>query len=197
MHLLYPDHRMVGNIYLDGQNILSYDLNQLRRRVGMVFQKPTAFPMTIFQNIAFGIKLHESLPHKLLTERVEQALTHAGLWDEVKDKLYDSALALSGGQQQRLCIARAIAIKPEVLLLDEPTSSLDPIATDKVENLLHSLKNEYTLLMVTHNLQQAHRVSDYTAYLYMGNLIEHNQTNVMFSHAQHGATRDYISGKFG
>ena len=197
MHLLYPEHQMVGEVFLDGQDILSYDLNQLRRRVGMVFQKPTAFPMSIFQNIAFGIKLHECLSRKGLTERVEEALSHAGLWDEVKDKLHDSALTLSGGQQQRLCIARAIAIKPEVLLLDEPTSSLDPIATDKVEHLLHSLKQEYTLLMVTHNLQQAHRVSDYTAYLYMGNLIEHDKTDIIFSHAKHVATRDYISGKFG
>ena len=197
MHILYPDHKMSGNIYLDEVNILDYDLNDLRQKIGMVFQKPTTFPMSIFQNIAFGINLHESLSRKDLNERVQWALEHAGLWDEVKDKLSQSGLSLSGGQQQRLCIARAIAIKPNVLLLDEPTSSLDPVATDKIETLIHSLKNDYTIMMVTHNLQQAHRVSDYTAYLYMGSLIEYDKTDKIFNSPCHQATMDYVSGKFG
>jgi phosphate transport system ATP-binding protein len=197
MHILYPDHKMTGDIFIDDVHILEYDLNDLRQKVGMVFQKPTTFPMSIFNNIAFGINLHESLSRKDLIERVQWALEQAGLWDEVKDKLSQSGLSLSGGQQQRLCIARAIAIKPNVLLLDEPTSSLDPVATDKIETLIHSLKNNYTIIMVTHNLQQAHRVSDYTAYMYMGSLIEFNDTQAIFNAPSQQATMDYVSGKFG
>lgn len=197
MHLLYPEHQMTGEIEMDGLNLLQYDLNALRQRVGMVFQKPTTFPMSIFNNIAFGIKLHESLSNAQLKERVEWALHHAGLWDEVKDKLQESGYSLSGGQQQRLCIARTIAIKPSVLLLDEPTSSLDPGATDKIEDLIHLLKHEFTIIIVTHNLQQAHRISDYTAHLHMGELIECDKTEKIFNHAEHQLTQDFVIGKFG
>ena len=197
MHLLYPGHRMSGEIQMDGINLLQYDLNELRQKVGMVFQKPTTFPMSIFNNIAFGVKLHESLSQVQLRQRVEWALHHAGLWDEVKDKLQESGYSLSGGQQQRLCIARAIAIKPNILLLDEPTSSLDPMATDKIEQLIHLLKNEFTIIMVTHNLQQAHRISDYTAHLHMGELVEYGKTQQLFKQAKQQITRDFVTGKFG
>lgn len=197
MHLLYPNNLMEGEILLDNINILTHDVNQLRAKIGMVFQKPTPFPMSIYNNIAYGVKLHERLNGSELSDRVEWALREAALWDEVKDKLYKSGLGLSGGQQQRLCIARAIAVKPEVLLLDEPTSSLDPLATDKIESLVHTLKREYTIIVVTHNMQQAARISDYTAYLYLGELIEFDNTEVIFKSASQQMTRDYVSGKFG
>jgi phosphate transport system ATP-binding protein len=197
MHLLYPNNRMEGEILLDNINILTQDVYQLRAQIGMVFQKPTPFPMSIFNNVAYGVKLHENLKSSDLSERVEWALREAALWDEVKDKLHASGLSLSGGQQQRLCIARAIAVKPEVLLLDEPTSSLDPLATDKIESLVHALKREYTIIVVTHNLQQAARISDYTAYLYLGELVEFDTTEVIFNSASQQMTRDYVSGKFG
>jgi phosphate transport system ATP-binding protein len=197
MHLLYPGHRMSGEVQMDGINLLQYDLNELRQKVGMVFQKPTTFPMSIFNNIAFGVKLHESLSQVQLRQRVEWALHHSGLWDEVKDKLQQSGYSLSGGQQQRLCIARTIAIKPNILLLDEPTSSLDPMATDKIEQLIHLLKNEFTIIMVTHNLQQAHRISDYTAHLHMGELVEYGKTQQLFKQAKQQITRDFVTGKFG
>ena len=197
MHLLNVDTRLEGTILFDGKNILAQDLNHIRAKIGMVFQKPTPFPMSIFNNVAFGIRLHESLSHKELANRVEWALTHAGLWDEVKDRLKQSGLGLSGGQQQRLCIARALAIQPEILLLDEPTSSLDPLATIKIEKLIHTLKKEYTIIIVTHNMQQAVRVSDYTGYMYLGELVEFNTTQHIFHGASQQATRDYVDGKFG
>jgi phosphate transport system ATP-binding protein len=196
---LYPGLRCVGEILLDGENILSkkQNLNQLRARVGMVFQVPTSFPMSIFDNIAFGIKLYEDLNRRRLTERVEAALRQAALWDEVKDKLHQSGTSLSGGQQQRLCIARCISVKPDVILLDEPCSGLDPISTGRIEDLIADLKNAYTIVIVTHNMQQAARVSDYTAYMYLGELIEFNDTDTIFTHPAKKATEDYITGKFG
>lgn len=197
MNTLYHDHKITGEILLDNININEEDSNQLRRKVGMVFQKPTPFPMSILQNVAFGIKLHERLKRRDLEERIEWALNEAGLWDEVKDKLNQSGLSLSGGQQQRLCIARAIAIKPEILLLDEPTSSLDPVGTNKIEALIHTLKKEYTIIIVTHNMQQAARVSDYTAFMHMGELIEVDKTDVIFHSPMQQATQDYIAGKYG
>ncbi|HXP30219.1 MAG TPA: phosphate ABC transporter ATP-binding protein PstB [Stellaceae bacterium] len=196
---LYPDQRAAGEVRIDGQNILDagQDLNLLRARVGMVFQKPTPFPMSIYDNIAFGIRLYERLSTSELDERVEQALRRAGLWDEVKDKLKQNGLSLSGGQQQRLCIARAIAVKPEVLLLDEPASALDPISTQRVEELIAELKSDYCIVIVTHNMQQAARTSDYTAFMYIGELIEFDETEAIFTHPQKRQTEDYITGRFG
>ena len=199
MYSLYPGQRAEGQINLYGENILDpkQDLNLLRARVGMVFQKPTPFPMSIYDNIAFGVKLYENLSRSEMDDRVEWALTKAALWGEVKDKLGQSGLSLSGGQQQRLCIARSVAVKPSVILLDEPTSALDPISTAKVEELVHELKGEYTVAIVTHNMQQAARVSDYTAYMYLGELIEFGQTEQIFMKPTRQETEDYITGRFG
>lgn len=196
---LYPHQRAEGDILLDGRNILDRheNLNKLRARVGMVFQKPTPFPMSIYDNIAFGVKLYERLTRSQMNERVEWALQKTALWDEVKDKLKHSGTELSGGQQQRLCIARAIAVKPEVVLLDEPTSALDPISTLKIEELVNELKNDYTIIIVTHNMQQAARVSDYTAFMYLGRLVEFNDTNRLFTNPESKQTEDYITGRFG
>jgi phosphate transport system ATP-binding protein len=196
---LYPGQRAEGQILLNGQNILArqQDVNLLRAKVGMVFQKPTPFPMSIFDNIAFGVRLYESLNARDMAERVEWSLRKAALWDEVKDKLNQSGLSLSGGQQQRLCIARTVAVKPEVLLLDEPTSALDPISTAKVEELVNELKADYTIAIVTHNMQQAARISDYTAYMYLGELIEFGATDQIFIKPAKKATEDYITGRFG
>ena len=199
MYSLYPGQRAVGQIKLYGQDILDpgQDLNLLRARVGMVFQKPTPFPMSIYDNIAFGVRLYEKLNRSDMDDRVEWALSKAAIWNEVKDKLGQSGLSLSGGQQQRLCIARGIAVKPSVLLLDEPTSALDPISTGKVEELISTLKNDYTVVIVTHNMQQAARVSDYTAYMYLGELIEFGQTEAIFMKPKRQETEDYITGRFG
>ncbi len=199
MFELYPEQRAEGEILLEGQNILDTreDVSLVRAKIGMVFQKPTPFPMSIYDNIAFGIKLYEKLPRAELDDRIEWALTKTALWDEVKDKLNQSGMSLSGGQQQRLCIARGIAIKPEVLLLDEPTSALDPISTAKVEELVIELKRDYTVAIVTHNMQQAARVSDYTAYMYLGELIEFGDTNQIFLKPKRQETEDYITGRFG
>jgi len=199
MYELYPKLRAEGQVYLDGNNILDarQDLNLLRAKVGMVFQKPTPFPMSIYDNIAFGIKLYDRLSKSEMDDRVQWALQKAALWNEVKDKLNQSGSSLSGGQQQRLCIARGIAVKPEVLLLDEPCSALDPISTARIEELVNELKTEYTIVMVTHNMQQAARVSDYTAYMYLGELIEVGDTNTMFTKPSRVETEDYITGKFG
>jgi len=199
MYDLYPGHRATGEIMLNGNNILDQrqDVISLRATVGMVFQKPTPFPMSIYENIAFGVKLYERPSRGEMDERVEWALRQAALWDEAKDKLKQSGLSLSGGQQQRLCIARAIAVKPEVLLLDEPTSALDPISTAKIEELLNELKADYTIAIVTHNMQQAARVSDYTAYMYLGELIEFDITDKIFINPGKKETEDYITGRFG
>jgi phosphate transport system ATP-binding protein len=199
MYDLYPGQRAEGEILFDGQNILDpkQDLNLLRSRVGMVFQKPTPFPMSIYDNIAFGVRLYEKLSRSDMDERVEWALQKAAIWDEVKNKLNQSGLSLSGGQQQRLCIARGIAVKPSILLLDEPTSALDPISTGKVEELVHTLKSEYTVVIVTHNMQQAARVSDYTAYMYLGELMEFGETDQIFMKPARQETEDYITGRFG
>ncbi len=199
MFELYPEQRTEGEILLDGQNILNkkLDVSLIRAKIGMVFQKPTPFPMSIYDNIAFGVKLFESLPRAEMDERVEWALKKAALWTEVKDKLGQSGSGLSGGQQQRLCIARGIAIKPEVLLLDEPCSALDPISTGKIEELIHELKADYTVLIVTHNMQQAARCSDYTAYMYLGDLIEFGRTADVFTKPKRKDTEDYITGRFG
>jgi len=196
---LYPKQRSVGEILLDGENILDrkYDLNRLRARVGMVFQKPTPFPMTIYENIAFGVRLYERLSRHDMLERVEWALRKAALWDEVKDMLQRDGTQLSGGQQQRLCIARAIAVKPDVLLLDEPASALDPISTLKVEELIAELKNDYTIVIVTHNMMQAARVSDRTAFMYLGKLIEYDNTDTIFTNPSVKETEDYITGRYG
>jgi len=196
---MYPGHRTSGEIMLDGENILTrnVDLNHLRAKVGMVFQKPTPFPMSIFDNIAFGVKMHEKLGRHEMHSRVEWALKKAALWDEVKDKLHQSGTALSGGQQQRLCIARAVAVKPEVLLLDEPASALDPISTLKIEELINELKTDYTIVIVTHNMQQAARISDNTAFLYMGKLVEYDDTNTIFTAPSRKETEDYITGRYG
>ena len=196
---LYPKQIAKGEVLLDGKNILDrhYDLNHLRARVGMVFQKPTPFPMSIYENVAFGVRLYERLSRRLMEERVEWALRKAALWDEVKDKLHRDGTQISGGQQQRLCIARAVAVKPEVLLLDEPASALDPISTSKVEELIAELKSDYTIVIVTHNMQQAARVSDYTAFLYLGKLIEYNSTSTIFTNPTHKETEDYITGRYG
>lgn len=199
MYDLYPKLRAEGQILLNGNNILDpkVDLNVLRARVGMVFQKPTPFPMSIYDNIMFGVKLYENLSRSEMDDRVEWALQKAALWNEVKDKLKQSGLGLSGGQQQRLCIARAVAVKPEVVLLDEPTSALDPISTAHIEELVHELKRDYTIAIVTHNMQQAARVSDRTAYMYLGELIEVGPTDEIFTKPSKKETEDYITGKFG
>jgi len=199
MYSLYPGQRAEGQINLYGDNVLDakQDLNLLRARVGMVFQKPTPFPMSIYDNIAFGVKLYENLSRSEMDDRVEWALSKAAIWNEVKDKLGQSGLSLSGGQQQRLCIARTVAVKPKVILLDEPTSALDPISTTKVEELVHELKSDYTVAIVTHNMQQAARVSDYTAYMYLGELMEFGQTEQIFMKPARQETEDYITGRFG
>ncbi len=199
MYSLYPGQRATGEILLNDRNVLDSrtDLNTLRAKVGMVFQKPTPFPMSIYDNIAFGVRLYENLSGRQMDERVEWALTKAAMWEESKDKLKQSGMALSGGQQQRLCIARAVSVKPEVLLLDEPTSALDPISTAKIEELISELKNDYTIAIVTHNMQQAARVSDYTAYMYLGELIEFSATDEIFLKPKRKETEDYITGRFG
>ncbi len=199
MYALYPEQRAEGEVLLDGKNLLAndIDLNDLRARVGMVFQKATPFPMSVYENVAFGVHLHEDLTRAQTDDRVEWALRKAALWDEVKDKLQQSGMSLSGGQQQRLCIARGIAVQPEILLLDEPTSALDPISTGRIEELIHDLKQEFTIVMVTHNMQQAARVSDYTAYMYLGELIEFGRTDDLFIKPKIKATEDYITGRFG
>ena len=199
MYALYPGQEAKGEIVVDGENILSprQDLNRLRGKVGMVFQKPTPFPMSIYDNIAFGVRLYENLPSREMEERVEWALRKAALWDEVKDKLQQSGMSLSGGQQQRLCIARGIAVRPEVVLLDEPCSALDPISTARIEELISELKSDYTIVIVTHNMQQAARVSDYTAYMYLGELMEFDVTDTIFIKPKRKETEDYITGRFG
>lgn len=199
MYDLYPGMRAEGEIVLDGENILDkkVDVNLLRARVGMVFQKPTPFPMSIYDNVAFGVKLYEKLSKSEMDDRVEWALQKAALWNEVKDKLKASGLSLSGGQQQRLCIARGVATRPEVLLLDEPTSALDPISTGAIEDLIDDLKNDYTIAIVTHNMQQAARCSDYTVYMYLGDMIEMGETNQIFTNPTQKATEDYITGRYG
>jgi phosphate transport system ATP-binding protein len=196
---LYPNQTATGEVLVDGQNILSpgLDLNLVRSKIGMVFQKPTPFPMSIHDNITFGIKLYERLPKSELDDRVESALRRAALWDEVKDKLRQSGLGLSGGQQQRLCIARAIAVQPEILLLDEPASALDPISTQRIEELIAELKSDYCIAIVTHNMQQAARSSDYTAFMYLGELVEFDETERIFTHPRERRTEDYITGRFG
>ena len=196
---LYPGQRAVGEVVLDGENILSskLDTNLLRSRVGMVFQKPTPFPMTIYDNVAFGIKLYERMPRSELDGRIEDALQRAALWGEVKDKLRESGLSLSGGQQQRLCIARTVATRPEVILLDEPCSALDPISTAKIEELIDELSADYTIVIVTHNMQQASRTSDHTAFMYLGELIEFGPTEKIFTAPDKKQTEQYITGRFG
>ena len=199
MYDLYPGQRAAGDVEFDGDDILSpkQDVNLLRSRVGMVFQKPTPFPMTIYDNIAFGIRLYEKLSRSETDGRVEHALRRAALWEEVKDKLNVNGLSLSGGQQQRLCIARTVAVKPEVILFDEPCSALDPISTAKIEELIDELKQDYTIVIVTHNMQQAARVSDFTAFMYLGSLIETGETQTIFTAPSDKRTQDYITGRFG
>lgn len=199
IYAIYPGQRASGEVLLDGKNVLdpAYPLQHLRTRIGMVFQKPVPFPMTIFENVAWGIRHHERLSKADMAQRVEQALRRAALWGEVKDKLGHSALGLSGGQQQRLCIARGIALRPEVLLLDEPTSALDPIATGRIEQLIEEIKHDYTIVIVTHNMQQAARISDRTAFMYLGELIEFDATEKIFTQPSQRKTEDYISGRFG
>jgi phosphate transport system ATP-binding protein len=199
IYSLYPNQRAEGEVLLDGRNILDpgQDLNLLRSRVGMVFQKPTPFPMSIYDNIAFGVRLFENLPRADVEERVQSALRRAAIWDEVKDKLTANGLSLSGGQQQRLCIARTVALRPEVILLDEPCSALDPISTAKIEELIDELKSDYTIAIVTHNMQQAARVSDFTAFMYLGELVEFDTTSKMFTSPSDRRTQDYITGRFG
>jgi len=199
MYDLYPGQRAEGEVLLDGENVLSkdLDLNLLRSRVGMVFQKPTPFPMSIYDNIAFGIRLYEKLPKSEMDGRVETALKRSAIWNEVKDKLQASGLSLSGGQQQRLCIARTVAIKPEVILFDEPCSALDPISTAKIEELIDELGGDYTIAIVTHNMQQAARVSRYTAFMYLGEMVEFNETNDIFTSPRDKRTQDYVTGRFG
>ncbi len=199
MYDLYPGQRAEGEVLLDGENILdpAIDLNALRARVGMIFQKPTPFPMSIYENIAFGIRLYEKLSRADMDQRVEAALRGAALWDEVKDKLHTSGLGLSGGQQQRLCIARSVAVQPEVILFDEPCSALDPISTAKVEELIEELASQYTIAIVTHNMQQAVRVSDDTAFMYLGELVEFGDTDEIFNKPREKRTQDYITGRFG
>ena len=199
MYSLYPEQRAEGEVLIDGENLLTRnsDLPLIRARIGMVFQKPTPFPMSIYDNIAFGVRLYESLSKRQMDERVEWALRKGALWEEVKDKLRQGGTSLSGGQQQRLCIARCIAVKPEVLLLDEPTSALDPISTARIEELITELKRDFTIVIVTHNMQQAARVSDYTAYMYLGELIEVGRTESIFIKPQKRETEDYITGRFG
>ena len=199
MYSLYPGQRAEGEVLLDGQNVISagYDLNELRAKVGMVFQKPTPFPMTIRDNIAFGIKLHEKLSKSQMDERIEWALSRAAIWDEVKDRLDSSAMGLSGGQQQRLCIARTIAVRPEVILFDEPTSALDPISTLKVEELIDELKRDFTIAIVTHNMQQAARCADQVAFFYLGELVECAPAAQLFTAPREKRTQEYITGRFG
>ncbi len=199
MYDLYPNQRAEGEVLLDGENILSpeIDVNLLRSRIGMVFQKPTPFPMSIYENIAFGIRLYERVSKSEMDDRVRAALEGAALWNEVKDKLHASGLSLSGGQQQRLCIARTVAIHPEVILLDEPASALDPISTAKIEELIDDLSEQYTIAIVTHNMQQAARVSEYTAFMYLGELIEFDRTRRVFTSPEKKQTQDYITGRFG
>lgn len=199
MYELYPKLRVEGKILLDGNDIHApeQDINMLRAKVGMVFQKPTPFPMSIYDNVAFGVKLYENLTKNEMNDRVEWALQKAAIWNEVKDKLDQSGSSLSGGQQQRLCIARGVAVKPNVLLLDEPCSALDPISTSRIEELINELKKDYTIVIVTHNMQQAARVSDYTAYMYLGELIEYGDTDNIFTRPTRKETEDYITGKFG
>jgi phosphate transport system ATP-binding protein len=199
MYDLYPNQHATGEVLFDGVNILSpkQDLNLLRARVGMVFQKPTPFPMSIYENIAFGIRLYEKLPKSEIDGRVETSLRRAALWDEVKDKLNANGQSLSGGQQQRLCIARTVAVRPEVILFDEPCSALDPISTAKIEELIDELTDDYTIAIVTHNMQQAARVSEFTAFMYLGELIEYDATSKMFTAPQDQRTQDYITGRFG
>jgi phosphate transport system ATP-binding protein len=199
MYDLYPKQRAQGEVMLDGENILDprVDVNLLRSRVGMVFQKPTPFPMSIYENIAFGIRLYEKLSKSALDARVEEALRGAALWQEVKDQLHKSGLGLSGGQQQRLCIARSVAVQPEVILFDEPCSALDPISTAKVEELIDELSERYTIAIVTHNMQQAVRVSDFTAFMYLGEIIEFGETDAVFTAPREKRTQDYITGRFG
>ena len=199
MYALYPEQRAEGELIVDGDNLVStnQDVSLIRAKIGMVFQKPTPFPMSIYDNIAFGVKLFEKLGKAEMDERVQWALTKAALWNEVKDKLNQSGTGLSGGQQQRLCIARGIAIRPEVLLLDEPCSALDPISTAKVEELITELRQDYTVVIVTHNMQQAARCSDYTAYMYLGDLVEFGPTEQLFFKPQRKETEDYITGRFG
>jgi len=196
---LYGDQRATGEVLLDGENILSpgCDLMELRRKVGMIFQKPTPFPMSIFDNVAYGLKMHYRLSRGELADRVEDALSRAALWDEVKDHLRQPGTAISGGQQQRLCIARALAVEPEILLMDEPTSAIDPIATARIEELVNTLKATYTIVIVTHNMQQAARVSDYTAFFYQGHIVEFGPTQRIFTTPTNKQTEDYITGRFG
>ena len=199
IYSLYPEQRAEGEIVLDGRNILSpsIDVNELRSRIGMVFQKPTPFPMSIYDNVAFGLRLYEKLPNGEVQRRVEEALTKAALWDEVKDKLREPGMGLSGGQQQRLCIARTIAQRPEVILFDEPTSALDPISTGKIEELIEHLRTEFTIVIVTHNMQQAARISQFTAFMYLGRLVEFGPTTKIFLNPSVPQTQDYITGRFG
>jgi phosphate transport system ATP-binding protein len=199
MYDLYPNQRATGHVTLDNEDILSpsQDLNLLRAKVGMVFQKPTPFPMTIYENIAFGIRLYERISKSELDDRIRHCLERAALWDEVKDKMHANGLSLSGGQQQRLCIARTVAVRPEVILLDEPCSALDPISTAKIEELIDELKDDYTIVIVTHNMQQAARVSDFTAFMYLGELVEFGETTTMFTSPSDRRTQDYITGRFG
>jgi phosphate transport system ATP-binding protein len=199
MYSLYPGQRAEGEVLLDGENLLdaSVDLNELRSKIGMVFQKPTPFPMTIYENIAFGVRLHEKLSKAEMDQRVEWALTRAAIWTEVKDRLQASAMGLSGGQQQRLCIARTIAVRPEVILFDEPTSALDPISTLKIEELIDELKRDFTIAIVTHNMQQAARCADQVAFFYLGELIEVAPAAAMFTAPKHPKTQEYITGRFG
>ncbi len=196
---LYKDQRITGDVLLDGKSIFDPSVNilELRRRVGMIFQKPTPFPMTVFDNVAYGLKMHYSMPGSELEARVEAALKSAALWDEVADKLNKPGSALSGGQQQRLCIARAIAVEPDVLLMDEPTSAIDPIATQKIEELIEQLKTKFTIVIVTHNMQQAARISDHTAFFYKGRIIEHGETKQIFTNPVEKKTEEYITGRFG
>ncbi|MDR2016146.1 MAG: phosphate ABC transporter ATP-binding protein PstB, partial [Burkholderiales bacterium] len=199
MYSLYPGQRAEGHLYIDGEDALAKDVDlvDLRKRVGMVFQKPTPFPMSIYDNIAYGVRLHERLSRSEMDERIEWALKKAALWSEVKDILKREGTSLSGGQQQRLCIARGIAVRPRVLLLDEPTSALDPISTSRIEELISELRGEFTIVIVTHNMQQAARVSDYTAYMYLGELIEYDKTDTIFVKPAKKETEDYITGRFG
>jgi len=199
IYSLYPEQRAEGEILLDGENILSpsIDLNELRSRIGMVFQKPTPFPMSIYDNVAFGLRLYEKLPKSELDGRIEESLRKAALWDEVKDKLRQQGTGLSGGQQQRLCIARTVAQRPEVILFDEPTSALDPISTGRIEELIEQLRDEFTIVIVTHNMQQAARISQFTAFMYLGQLVEFGPTNRMFMNPTERRTQDYITGRFG
>ncbi len=199
MYDLYPGQRAEGQINFHGKNLLDkkQDVNLVRAKIGMVFQKPTPFPMTIYENIAFGVRLYENLSKSAMDDRVEWALRKAAMWEEAKDKLQQSGLSLSGGQQQRLCIARTIAVKPEIVLLDEPTSALDPISTAKIEELINELKTEYTIAIVTHNMQQAARISDFTAFMYLGELVEFGKTDNLFVKPQKKQTEDYITGRFG